>query len=557
MATAAMAVPGLRVRRRTSSRPRTRWPVENLILFAVATALYMGAANYLVFHLHYMNGDAYARVDNAFDVLFTADPHLGAIGFFWPPLPSFLMLPILAFKPIWPALATQGFAGSIEAALFSAGSVVLFNSGLRWAGVVRPMRWLFCVIWAINPMNLIYSGQGMSEAMFVFFFIGAILVFLCWSESRRSALLPLMGVLAGLGCLCRNESFVLAFFIGVGVIALCVRDRASWRQIETEFVLYALPTVFVTLLWIGSQAIILHDPLSWIHANGLSSPLDIAQTPAHGVSSGQTQSNPFSAISFDSYSQSANYVITRSLALFPAVLVFLALLGARLLVQARRLPGILLIIFGICIPLIDMRLLRSGLGPYLRYQIAIIPFTFLMGVYVLRSIRGRRILSTLVGMGMAAALLVSTTVTLQTVSNPSLAPQEAPVITAIQNNQRVTADYSPMDVGIQLSAQILALDKDHGRILCDSRTCFPIILNVPDTKQFVVTSDRNFEDAASQPLVYGVKYFLVAADVGLGTTDRLNALYPTLFDTGGGFSTLVGEAGGFRLYRITGPTGRG
>jgi hypothetical protein len=49
----------------------------------------------------------------------------------------------------------------------------------------------------------------------------------------------------------------------------------------------------------------------------------------------------------------------------------------------------------------------------------------------------------------------------------------------------------------------------------------------------------------------------VPAPVGLGAFDRLNGLYPDLYRSGSGFARLVGSYNGWKLYRITGPTGRG
>ena len=132
-------------RARTRIRARRPFPVENTVMFALATGAYIYLANYLVFHLGYMINDAYTRVDNAFDVLFSRDPHLAAIGFFWGPLPSFFDLPILAFRGVWPALATQAFAGSIEAALFSAGTVVALTP--RSAGPARSASCAGCSAW--------------------------------------------------------------------------------------------------------------------------------------------------------------------------------------------------------------------------------------------------------------------------------------------------------------------------------------------------------------------------------------------------------------------------
>src|SRR3989442_177001 len=173
MATAALTLPRFRARRwvvRVRVHP-IRIPFESAFVWVGALAFYLAAAAYVALPLHYAIADAIARVDIAHVVLYSRDPHLAALGLQWPPLPTFLMIPILAFKGLWPPLATQAFAGSIEAAAFSAGTVALLNVGLRWAGVVRGLRLVLCFAWMLNPMTLAYAVQGMSEAPFIFFFV--------------------------------------------------------------------------------------------------------------------------------------------------------------------------------------------------------------------------------------------------------------------------------------------------------------------------------------------------------------------------------------------------
>ena len=556
MATAAVVLPRLRARTRIRARGRrATWQIENTIIFAIACAFYIVVANYFVFHLNYMINDAVTRVDNAFDVLYSRDPHLGAIGFFWGPLPSFFDLPILAFKGIWPALASKAFAGSIEAAAFGAGTVVLFNVGLRWAGVIRPMRYIICAVWMINPMITIFSAQGMAEAPFMFFFVAATIVFLRWAESRRTSLLPLMGLLAGASALCRNEALLFAVVMGIGVIVMSIRHRpAGWRQVETEALLYGLPCVLMIMLWLGTAAILFHDPLYLLHATGF---YGLTQAPVIGGTVAGAGGAATSAS--DAFASAAWTVISHCILLFPAVLAFLALLGARLVVKEYRIPGIFLALFGALTPALDIFLNWRGYGPFLflRYQIVIIPWTFLIALYVLRSLKRRfAIFSSMVALAMAALLGISNIFTAFTLSNADIASEEAPLVQAIQTGHPVPGggDYGALLGAPQTVADIMRLDTDHGAVLCDSAYCFTLNMVAPDPKLFVVTSDRDFEGASSQPLVYHVEYFLVSGS----PRDRLNVMYPGLYQDGAGFGALVGEvSGGWRLYRITGPTPRG
>src|SRR5262249_10285540 len=156
------------------------------------------------------------------------------------------------------------------AAAFSAGSVALLNAGLRWAGVVRGMRLVLCLAWMLNPMLLAYAVQGMSEAEFIFFFIAAILVFLRWSANQRATLLPVIGILTGCAALCRVEALLLAIVMGYAVAMQSLQNGSKWRQVENEILLYLLPALFVIGLWLGSAAILFHDPLYLLHSYGFS-----------------------------------------------------------------------------------------------------------------------------------------------------------------------------------------------------------------------------------------------------------------------------------------------
>ncbi|HMC08647.1 MAG TPA: ABC transporter, partial [Actinomycetota bacterium] len=80
-------------------------------IFLAAFGLYLVVAALLVFRYSSFANDAQARTANAYYVMFSRDPHLAAIGFVWNPLPSLSVMPVLALKVLWPALARRAFAG--------------------------------------------------------------------------------------------------------------------------------------------------------------------------------------------------------------------------------------------------------------------------------------------------------------------------------------------------------------------------------------------------------------------------------------------------------------
>jgi hypothetical protein len=106
------------------------------------------------------------------------------------------------------------------------------------------------------------------------------------------------------------------------------------------------------------------------------------------------------------------------------------------------------------------------------------------------------------------------------------------------------------------------LDDRHlptGSVLIDSFTGFAIVLESDNPRQFLITNDRDFRLALTDPAGSDVQYLLVPSPgdpAALTSLDALNRTYPALFKSGAGIATLVREFDGgagapsWRLYRL-------
>jgi hypothetical protein len=260
-----------------------------------------------------------------------------------------------------------------------------------------------------------------------------------------------------------------------------------------------------------------------------------------------------------SWGNALSYVVEHGLLIFPAVVPLLLLAGVRLAIRRDRLPGLILLGYGLPIAALDVYLLHKGeMSASLRYQMFVIPFTFLLAVYVLRGLRGRsRLMQSSVASTLLLMLLISNIVTGQTMGDAKLATDESPIVSAIAAGSTVP-QFDPYFPGVRaerkLAEAVAAADTDHGLIAVDTTEGFWVVLTAPDPKLYVVSSDLDFQGAIAQPQVYHIEYFLVPPF----SLDQLNQLYPGLYASGGGFSTLAADLPGrWKLYRITGPTGRG
>src|ERR1700746_2044373 len=163
--------------------PDSRWDYETAWVAVLASF-----ASVIAFVIYFRNGDillfgdAVAHINIARRVFDSRTPGLLQLGTVWLPLPHLLMLPFLLWQKMW----QTGIGGSIPslfAYVFSAIGIFRLvrtlvsgegegNAGARFAA------WLAVGIFALNP-NLIYlQTTAMTEAVYLPFFIWAVVFFL-------------------------------------------------------------------------------------------------------------------------------------------------------------------------------------------------------------------------------------------------------------------------------------------------------------------------------------------------------------------------------------------
>ncbi len=100
---------------RTARKPRQSLIPGFVWFVAVATVSMLGGW-WLLYVAQIFVGDAMARVVQAHSVVLSRDPHLAAVGFVWPPLPSIAEVP---FVLLLQKFTAPVFAGQIVSALFA------------------------------------------------------------------------------------------------------------------------------------------------------------------------------------------------------------------------------------------------------------------------------------------------------------------------------------------------------------------------------------------------------------------------------------------------------
>jgi len=214
-------------------------------------------------------GDAVAHMNIARRVFDSKTPGLLQLGTVWLPLPHLVMIPFLFSDEMW----RRGVGGSMP-------SLIAYVMGV--VGMFRLMRgtlsrtkqldasahvaaWTAALVYAANP-NLIYmQTTAMGEALYLAFFIWAVVYF---SESIRgdAKALTKCGLCLAAACLTRYDGW----FLAVGMVAAAVlltlfpspakNPSVFSRAAVTKFVLLAAAS---PILWLAYNGIVYRNPLEF------------------------------------------------------------------------------------------------------------------------------------------------------------------------------------------------------------------------------------------------------------------------------------------------------
>jgi len=250
--------------------PDSSWDSEvRLLLWLATCASVMSFLFYFQRGEILLYGDAIAHINIARRVFDSKTPGLLQLGTVWLPLPHLLMVPFLLSKEMW----QRGVGGSIPSmAAYVLGVVGMFRM-VRFAftsdshpkAAARIAAWAAALVYAANP-NLIYmQSTAMGEAIYLAFFVWAI-VYVCEAMRGNSKALTKCGLCLAGACLTRYDGWFLTIAMaGTVVIVQLLRPATSLQRrvpspALTRFILIAAAA---PLLWFTYNGIVYRNPLEF------------------------------------------------------------------------------------------------------------------------------------------------------------------------------------------------------------------------------------------------------------------------------------------------------
>jgi hypothetical protein len=226
-------------------------------------------------------GDAIAHINIARRVFDSKTPGLLQLGTVWLPLPHLLMVPFLISDAMW----RSGLGGSIPSmGAYVFGVVGMFRlvrgalAGYGKAtGAARVAAWTAALVYGANP-NLIYmQTTAMGEALYLAFFIWAIVYFSEFARGDAKALTK-CGLSLVAACLSRYDGWFLAGATMVGAVTVTLHfhrehtngapilPMSSLRTSRAAIMKFLLLAAAGPALWLAYNAAVYRNPLEF--ANG-------------------------------------------------------------------------------------------------------------------------------------------------------------------------------------------------------------------------------------------------------------------------------------------------
>ncbi|GIE75676.1 hypothetical protein Aph02nite_16260 [Actinoplanes philippinensis] len=452
-------------------------------------------------------GDSASRVANAWYTLFSRDPHLAAIGFVWNPLPSLILLPFLPLGLIFPALTQQGLLVVLVSAALMTATVAVLHDVLRRSDVPRTARLVLTAAFALHPMIVIYSGNGMSEACFLLCLMLAVRALVIWLADGRAEQLVPLGLAIGLAYGARYEALAPAAAVPVLVFLTTLWRTPGDRPrrialARTDAVLAGLPGLLAVILWALAGKLIVGQ---WF-ATFSSQYGNSAQVSANATG--------ISSVTGDDLPGRIGYWLQQMLGLAPLFVV--VLVAALVVAWRRRDPRVLaaVTVLGSVLAFDALAFLSGTSFGWLRFHITVVPLTVLLAGHLIAARPRREVVTAAL-----AAVLVAIPATVVTLGRPTLAREES---------EWLTADGADRTRGLTLVNRRVAADLDamelpDGAVLTDAAYAFGIVLASDRPRQFVITPDRDFAAAVADPAGHGVRYLLLSAQ-GAADAVRLRAV---------------------------------
>lgn len=508
------------------------------LLFTISFVVFACLAYYLTITLQTYHNDAISRTALGFFTIFGRDPHLAAVGFVWQPLPSLLQVPLIALlRPAGMLL----LAGPLITALFGAVSVVYVYKVARLVleDQSQKIALLITILFATNPMILLYSAIGTSEIIFISAILATTYYLLKWKMNNLHQYLLTASFFMTLSFWSRYES--LPAFVGFGllIIAHFMYKKISFKEFESNVLLFTVPFIYTVGFWILINWLIMGDPFYF-----MNSPYSNAAFTADFQS---VQKSAFTVLS-----ESIQYMLERVMFLAP-LLVILPLealfvipslkttqekISQYVLLSYLTLPSLTILFFHV------YQLYKGESFGWLRFYM----YGLLAGIFFAVYLINKK--DKLITKAVFALLVIGSLTTGLAMSDPSLGKEEHSFMQKLRN-PAVVLDYS-RSYADQKELALIA-NSLPGSVLIDTDKGFAVPLFANQPEKFVITSDEDYVEIVENYQQHVNWIIMPQPESDDRGQNKIYTLYPNIWEGAAPSLELHTDLGNWRIFKVIKP----
>ncbi len=221
------------VGRRPNDIQRRWW--ESALVFLLFTVAYSIFGHWLVVEQHVVGFETLDRLNRALMVWHNDPAKLSAIGFDYPPLATLLIAPLA----IWRDVVTSLSAVPVASAVFAALTMVAFNTMMRRALVVGPLRYALLIALGANPLVLLYATTGTRHFVWIAFVMLGLGALVAWYITADVRFVMLAGISYAVAALSGYSSLTFFLLSAVMIGAVLARLGADGSEVEGTVVGFA------------------------------------------------------------------------------------------------------------------------------------------------------------------------------------------------------------------------------------------------------------------------------------------------------------------------------
>lgn len=515
---------------------------ENLIIGTLAFVIYFLLGAYIDFYRGYLPGDALSRLVSAWLVSHGTEIRLTSIGFIWPPIPNLLLIP----WALIPGLFHNWLAVVIVSALSMALACIVLGYIADACGVSQWWRRLIILLFAINPLVIVFAINGMSEAILVAATFAACYWLIRFWQTERNTHLIFAAALFSLLPLIRYEFAVVSAWSGVLVLLLCWEKRRLFSKekfsqfLEGQLLAYSSLVIYPIFLWAIANWFIMGSPTYFLANDRTATNLagyqlaDVIATPQNSF-----------RIVFGIWFWAFPLELIASLAL----IILGAWKKSNFLIAFGFMPLI--------VPFVQFVLLtRRQSVPLLRYFMMDVPLGVIVALVFaavfIPTIKRFRWRTTLFNVFFLLLIAFSNITTIGQLQTYPYQTFEGATWRALTSNDDAR-DQNVMQA-YQLGELLVRTLPKNSKVLMDTYGYgFAVLLGANNHSIFMDFTDPNYNKALLNPPAY-VDYILLPKPAGRDSLYAINMYQKTLYSEGAPWAELVGiippTIDGWRLYKI-------